>query len=213
MNDDTFLTETLARGAADVTTPVDEIVSGSLTAGRRLRRRRAAGAVLGGIACVAAVGAASYGVSTLFPDQKAAPETPGFATGSEPTQSPAAPAESTVPVTPGQPKGDVAKRAPVVLNADGWTCEVTLIDDKMWCEGPGAASASVNWRAAPDRALFVAKQDGAHSTTPMLGGTGDVFDGHVVAIGPATGKWFISLHAVELTVPQVNELVTHLSWQ
>lgn len=210
MNDDNFLTETLARGAADLTTPVDEIVSGSITTGRRIRRRRTAGAVLGGIACVAAVGAASYGVSSLLPEEKAVQESPGFATGGDPSQSPSATAKADPPATTGDPKG----RAPVVLNADGWTCEVFLVDDKMWCEGPGPATASVNWRAAPDRGSFVSKYSGAHTTTPMLGGTGDVFaEPEVTAIGPAKGKWFISLHAVELTVPQVNELVTHLSWQ
>lgn len=210
MNDDTFLTETIARGAADVTTPVDEIVSGSITAGRRIRRRRTAGAVLGGIACVTAVAAASYGVSTLLPEEKAAPEMPDFALGGPPAESSS---PSTKPSGPPAVKGDPKGRAPVVLNADGWTCEVFLIDDKMWCEGPGEANASVNWRAAQGRASFVAKSSGAHTTTPMLGGTGDVFAGDMVAIGPVKGKWFISLHAVELTIPQVNELVTHLAWQ
>lgn len=211
MNDDSFLTETMARGAADVTTPVDEIVSGSITAGRRIRRRRTAGAVLGGIACVATVGAASYGVSTLLPEEKAAPESPGFATGGGPAESSSPSAKpSGLPAGKGDPKG----RAPVVLNADGWTCEVFLVDDKMWCEGPGSAAASVTWRAAPDRGSFVSKYSGAHTTTPMLGGTGDVFaEPEVTAIGPTKGKWFISLHAAELTVPQVNELVTHLAWQ
>lgn len=218
MNDDNFLTETMARGAADVTTPVDEIVSGSITAGRRIRRRRTAGAVLGGVACVAAVGAASYGVSTLMPAERTAPETPDFALGGKPSESPSTkllgPNGSTEPGKPSHPKGGTAKRAPVVLNADGWTCEVFLVDDKMWCTGPGTASASVNWRAAPERAQFMAEYDGTHTTTPMLGGTGDVFDGiERIAIGPAKGKWFISLHAVDLTIPQVNELVTHLAWQ
>lgn len=209
MNDDSFLTETMARGAADVTTPVDEIVSGSITAGRRLRRRRTTGAALGGVACVAAVSAAVYGAGTLFPEEQAAPETPGFANPGDPTLSPS---PTGMPVKPSKeaPKG----RAPVVLNADGWTCEVLLVDDKMWCEGPGPAAASVNWRAARDRASFVGKSSGAHTTTPMLGGTGDVFaEPDMVAIGPPKGKWFISLHAVELTVPQVNELATHLAWQ
>lgn len=211
MNDDSFLTETMARGAADVTTPVDQIVSGSITAGRRIRRRRTVGTIAGGIACVAAVGAASYGISTLFPEPKAAPESPGFATGGGPTKSPS---PSTKPDSPPATKGDPKHRAPVVLKADGWTCEVFLIDDKMWCEGPGEASASVNWRAASGRALFVAKYVGEHTTTPMLGGTGDVFaEPDVTAIGPARGKWFISVQTVELTVPQVNELVTHLAWQ
>ncbi|WP_109508904.1 hypothetical protein [Nocardioides speluncae] len=208
MNDDTFLTDTLARGAADLTTPVDEIVSGSITAGRRIRRRRTTGAVLGGIACVAAVGAASYGVSTLLPEEKAIQESPGFATGGTPTESPS---PTGLPVTPEKetPKG----RAPVVLKADGWTCEVFLVDDKMWCQGPGKAAASVNWRAARERAMFVSKSTGAHTTTPMLGGTGDVFAGDMVAIGPAKGKWFITFHGVELTVPEINEVVTHVAWQ
>jgi len=212
-NDDSFLTDTLQRAAADVQTPFDAIAAQSITAGRRLRRRRTAGVVLGSAACVAALSTGIVGVTQLLPGDRAVD--PGFGTGPSGSQSPS-PAESpsvdrsTVSPAPGT--GDV----PVSLDLAGWTCEEFPADDKMWCTGPGDRAASINWREASTHDGFVGKYPGERTSLPMLGGDGfAVRDaGILVAISEPGQRWFVSIQPTEaVTMETLHDLADHLSWQ
>jgi hypothetical protein len=215
MNDDSFLTETLSRAVADVHTPFDAITGSSLAAGRRIKRRRTAGAAVAGVACVAAVTAVAVGGSHLLAGGQ--PDAQPFAGGSDSpsasTSPPSSPPSSAPSSTPSRPAGEV----PVALRLPGWSCEEFPTDEKMWCSGPGDLAVSVVWRAAATYDGFVAKYDGKRSTTPMLDGTGTVVaarDQVAVIVSEPKGRWFVSVQpgaGVDLELG--HQIAEHLVWQ
>lgn len=188
--DDSFLADTLHRGAADVQTPFDTIASGSMAAGRRIKRRRAAAVVLGSVACVAAVSAGVVGLTHLAPSGTASD--PGFASG------PSGPAETTSSAptdTTGTPT-PAADAVPVHLMMAGWTCEEFPQDQKSWCTGPDGVNGSLNWRPATE-------SDAWH------GGDPDKTD---LYVSDVHGRWFATIGLTENDKQLAHELGAHLVW-
>lgn len=191
MNDDTFLTETLSRGVADVETPFDSITRESISAGRRLRRRRTTAAAIGGAACVALLAVGTVGVTQLLSSGSAAPESPGFASGPSDTASPAV---NEAPTTSPATSNPVA---PVRLDLAGWSCDASS-DEKMWCTGPNGINASINWRPA---AYFNAWHGGdPDKTTDWVGAT-------------LHGRWFATVSLTERDPALARQLGQALIWQ
>jgi len=170
MNDyDDFVTDTLHRGVTDLATPLDTLAPNAIAAGGRIRRRRTAIAVISGVGCVAALSAATYGVSRLGGEPaQVVDSTSLFAAA--PTSTP------TATVTP-TPSSDTSPGVPVHLVLDGWTCEEFAIDQKSWCIGPDGVNASVNWRPASE---FDAWHGGDSDKTADW-------------VGPRLGHWFATV--------------------
>ena len=189
LNDDTFVTETLRRGTEDLLTPYDTITSRSISSGRRLRRRRTAGVILGSAACVAALSAGVAGMTQLLPADRAVEA--GFGAGSNDTPTSPAAVSPTPTVTPPGPA------VPVQLHLAGWTCEEFAIDEKSWCEGPDGVNASINWRPAGEF-------DAWH------GGDSDKTDDWV---GPLHGSWFATVGLTERNPELARQVGEALVWR
>ena len=192
LNDDTFVTDTLRRGTEELLTPYDAIATRSISAGRRLRRRRTVGVVLGSAACVAALSAGLVGLNQLRPASHTVD--PGFGAGSSMSASVTPTPTPTLSATP-TPGGQTD--VPVRLELAGWTCEEFPIDQKSWCEGPHGVNASINWRPASDF-------DAWH------GGDSDKTDDWV---GDLHGDWFATVGVTSQDPQLARQLGEALVWQ
>ena len=199
----------------DLTTPdADRLGATAITRGTRVRRARQAGVVLASAAAVAvgALGVATVGGGSAAPSP--APLAGAGTTTEAPSTDPRplAPPPTTPPPPESTRTGDL-DAAYAVLVAPGWTAPADqpfVLDEKLYYEGPGEASASLNWRPA-DNYSVSPQEWGDPVDAPGATIDGDpaaVFGsgGQFVVVGPVREGRFLTLSVGRLPLDEALDL-------